>query len=82
MIVKIWVFFGRKVSQETYILLEIKKKELDEELEARSMEITDETRPRDIGSIFQVHKKLVWFLVSTPQYNYNVLLVVDHTQIA
>ena len=45
MIVKIWVFFGRKVSQETYILLEIKKKELDEELEARSIEITDETKP-------------------------------------
>jgi hypothetical protein len=45
MIVKLWVFFGRKVSQETYILSDIKKKELDEELEARSIEITDETKP-------------------------------------
>jgi hypothetical protein len=45
MIVKLWVFFGRKFSEETYILSEIIKKELDEELEARSIEITDETKP-------------------------------------
>ena len=32
-------FFGGKVSQE------LKKKELEEELEARSVEITDETKP-------------------------------------
>jgi hypothetical protein len=45
MIVKLWVFFGRTFSEETYILSEIIKKELDEELEARSIEITDETKP-------------------------------------
>jgi hypothetical protein len=39
MIVKLWVFFGRTFSEETYILSEIIKKELDEELEARSIEI-------------------------------------------
>jgi hypothetical protein len=33
MIVKLWVFFGRTFSEETYILSEIIKKELDEELE-------------------------------------------------
>jgi hypothetical protein len=75
MIVKLWVFFGRKFSQETYILSEIKKKELDEELEARSIEITDETKPKLVehphnwyDSLFPLHK-----------YNCNVLLVVDDT---
>jgi hypothetical protein len=100
-----------------------KKKELDEELEARSIEITDETKPklvehlndilhsicrpttfmlksptksskelyiddyeilgsRDIGSNFQVHTNWYDSLFPLHKYNCNVLLVVDHTQIA